>query len=105
MYVWTENAVKWLLEKVKEQTRSPRRFGPVQIPVSAWVEEETEDSYRYAAIVPVDGCTSDNVPIVTFSDKDVDNFYPICESGNNTVMVYAVDIPDDTITLQSIVIM
>ena len=105
MYVWTENAVKWLLAKLKEQTQSPKRIGPVQIPVSAWVEEETENSYRYAAAVRVSGCTAANVPIVTFADEDVDDFYPTCKSGTGTITVYADDIPSGTITLQSIVIM
>lgn len=105
MFAWTENAIIWLLNKIKEQSQAPKKYELLQIPVSAWVEEETEDGYRYAAAVPVVGCTADHMPIVTFADDDVEDFYSTCKSGDGTVTVYAEDIPSGSITLQSVVIM
>lgn len=82
-----------------------RKYGPQQIPVSAWKEEDTEDGYRYAASISLSGVTADNVPMVTFADEDVDYFYPTAQAGAGTVTVWADDIPDGTVTVKSIVIL
>lgn len=104
MYAWSEAAVKWLLKKIQE-AQPPKKLGPIQIPVAAWFEEATADGSRYAAAVPVPGCTVDNVPMVTFSEDDTYDFYPTCQSGDGTVTVYAYDLPGEVITLQSVVVM
>ena len=77
----------------------------VPIPIEAWIEEATEDGYRYAASISLPGVTVDNVPIVTFADEDVDYFYPTAQTGAGTVTVWADDIPDGTVTVKSIVIL
>lgn len=93
------------VDKLSSSASGAKKYGPKQIPVSAWAEEETEDGYRYAASIGLPGVTANNIPIVTFADDDTDYFYPTAQTGAGTVTVYADDIPDGTITIQSIVIM
>lgn len=81
------------------------KVSDVQIPVSAWKEEATDDGYRYAASISLPGVTADHVPIITFADEDVDYFYPTAQTGAGTVTVWADDIPDGTVTVKSIVIL
>lgn len=93
------------VDKLSSSTSGAKKYGPKQIPVSAWKEEDTEDGYRYAASISLSGVTADNVPIITFADEDVDYFYPTAQTGAGTVTVWADDIPDGTVTVKSIVIL
>lgn len=105
MYVWTENAVKWLLEKVKEQTRSPRSFGPVQIPVSAWVTNSTYTDYPYRASVSLSGVIASMIPEVVFSVAALsdNDFAPVAECYNGGIYIWAASAPEAAITIPTII--
>lgn len=98
MYAFTETAVKWLLSKIK--TAGARKYSNVQIPVSSWIW----DGEKYAASVQIPGVTVQDVPLVTFSEDDTSLFYRTCMAGDGTVTIYTDQIPNRTITLQSIVV-
>lgn len=102
MVTLTEGAVKWLIAKIKAASSGTKKFTNLQIPVSAWHEEETEDGYRYAASVSIPTCTAEDMPIVVFPDEDTDDFYATAESGNGIVTVYACAKPGEIITIKSI---
>lgn len=93
------------VDKLSSGAAGAKKYGPQQIPVSAWVEEETEDGWRYAASISLPGVTASNIPIVTFADDNTDYYYPTAQTGAGTVTVYADAIPDGTVTLASIVIL
>lgn len=99
MVTLTEGAVKWLIAKVKATVK---KYQNIQIPVSAWREEETEDGYRYAADIQALGVTADDIPLVMFSG-DTSGMETVCVSGADKVTVYADAIPNYIVTVQSII--
>lgn len=99
MYAFTDAAVNWLLQKIK--MAAPRKYINIQVPVSAWVW----DGEKYAAAIEIQGATANDVPLATFAEEDTPNFYAVCATGNGTVTIYADDIPDSVITIQSVIIM
>lgn len=99
MVTLTEGAVKWLMTKIKAVQR--KKYTNIQIPVSAWREEENGSGYRYAADIQALGVTADEVPLVMFSG-DTGGLETMCISGADKVTVYADAIPNYIVTVQSI---
>lgn len=104
MVTLTEGAVKWLIAKVKATaaTAAGKKYKNIQIPVSAWREEESENGYHYAADIQAYGVTADDVPLVMFSG-DTGGLETMCVSGADKVTVYADAIPNYIVTVQSII--
>lgn len=101
MVTLTEGAVKWLIAKIKAETQQRKKYTNIQIPVSAWREEENGSGYRYAADIQALGVTADDIPLVMFSG-DVSGIETMCASGADKVTVYADAIPNYVVTVQSI---
>lgn len=99
MVTLTDGAVKWLIAKIK--ATAGKRYKNIQIPVSAWREEETTDGYRYAADIQALGVTADDIPLVMFTG-DVSGIDTTCASGADKVTVYADAIPNYVVIVQSI---
>lgn len=79
-------------------------FSNITVQQSAWGEDTTYTDYGYKASVPCAGVTADFFSDVAF---DVDeaksgNYAPVASTGDGIVDIYASEIPDGDITIQSI---
>lgn len=81
------------------------KMADIQVPTSSWMVEQTEEGYLYKAEIEITGVTEEHIPIVTFANEDVDYFYPTAMAGNGIVTIYTDDVPIDTITIKSIVLL
>lgn len=79
----------------------------ISVPVSAFVENTTyeEHGYGYRAAVALDGVLDTMIPEVTFGMADAvsGNFSPVAESYNGGVYIYAADVPEETVTIPTII--
>lgn len=81
------------------------QFQNIAVLVDAWASDNTYSDYPYKADITLTGATGDYVPTVTFGVQDATsgNFAPVAETGNGYVRIYAVEVPDGTVTIPSII--
>lgn len=81
-------------------------FKEVKIPVDSWTEipnfnpSSKDNVYKYYATGVCTGLTDNFIPEVIFSTDDAVSgiFGPTCESGTNSITIYAKSIPETEIT-------
>lgn len=76
----------------------------ISVATSAWVSDVTYVDYPFKASIPIDGCTANHIPEVTFalSDATSGNFAPIAETYDGGVYIYAAEVPSEAITVPTI---
>ena len=93
-------------EKSKLSTLNAAIIVQSSVPVatSAWVSDTTYTDYPFRASIPIDGCTANHIPEVTFalSDATSGNFAPITETYDGGVYIYAIEQPSEAMTIPTI---
>lgn len=81
------------------------RFQGIEVVTSAWVEDVTYPNYPYRADIALNGVDSTMFPdvVIDETDKDKYGFASSSDSYNGGVHLYASIIPEDTITLQTVI--
>lgn len=81
------------------------QFTNTTVAASAFVSDSTYEDFPYRASVALSGVTSTMIPevVLALSDAVSGNFAPVAESYNGGVYLYAVDVPDATITIPTII--
>lgn len=76
----------------------------VSVATSAWVSDTTYTDYPFRVSIPIDGCTVNHIPEVTFAlaDATSGNFAPIAETYDGGVYIYAAEVPSEAITIPTI---
>ena len=61
------------------------------VSVSTWASDTSVSGYSYKGTVPLSGCTTSHVPIVTFTAAQATsgNYCPYAESGTNEVYIWS----------------
>ena len=74
------------------------------VAVSAWAPDTTYEDYPFKASIPIDGCTVNHIPEITFAlaDATSGNFAPIAETYDGGVYIYAAEVPSEAITIPTI---
>lgn len=80
-------------------------FENITVETTSFVEDTTYEEFGYKAEIPCEGVTEEFFPEVVFgvSDATSGNYSPICLSGDGIVTIYAVEQPESTITIPSII--
>lgn len=78
-------------------------FHNVSVPVSAFVEDTTYEDYGYKADIALSGVTASMIPEVVFPVSDL-GVAPVCESYNGGVRIWADDVPEEAITIPTIIL-
>lgn len=78
-------------------------FTDVEVTPAGFMENEIYEAYPYRAEIALEGVTSGMIPEVVFYPGDVGVFAPVAESYNGGVYIYASDIPEESITIPTIV--
>ena len=70
-----------------------------------WGSDGTFTDYPYAASITIAGLTSDTYTQVLFDSAslDLDILAPFCSTSTDTLTVYAREIPEDDVTILSVV--
>ena len=96
-----------LQEQIKNHThgRETIVFSNISVDTTTFESDETYTDYPYKAELKCNGVTSDYVPMVNLGMTDAisGNYAPICESGENTVTIYAVEVPSEIMIIPSII--
>ena len=76
----------------------------VSVATSAWASDTTYTDYPFRASIPIDGCTVNHIPEVTFALADAisGNFAPIAETYDGGVYIYAAEVPSEAMTIPTI---
>lgn len=76
----------------------------VSVLSSAWASDVTYVDYPFKASIPIDGCTVNHIPEITFAlaDATSGNFAPIAETYDGGVYIYAAEVPSEAITIPTI---
>lgn len=79
-------------------------FSGKTVAVSKWAADNTYEAFPYAATISCSGVTADYIPEVVFGATEAagGNFAPVALSGAGTVKIYAAEIPEAAITVQTI---
>ena len=80
-------------------------FENVSVTTTSFVEDATYEEFGYKAEIPCTGVTEDFFSDVVFgvSEAISGNYAPISLTGAGTVTIYAVEQPESTITIPSII--
>lgn len=80
-------------------------FSNITLETSAWVEDTTYEEFGYKADIVCTGVTADFFSDVTFNVTEAisGNYAPISLTGAGTVTIYAVEQPENAITIPSII--
>lgn len=93
-------------EKSKLSTLNAAIIAQSSVPVatSAWASDTTYTDYPFRASIPIDGCTVNHIPEVTFAlaDATSGNFAPIAETYDGGVYIYAAEVPSGEMTIPTI---
>ena len=93
-------------EKSKLSTLNAAIIVQSSVPVatSAWASDTTYTDYPFRVSIPIDGCTANHIPEVTFalSDATSGNFAPISETYDGGVYIYASEQPSEAMTIPTI---
>ena len=76
----------------------------ISVPTSAWLTDTTYTDYPFRASIPIDDCTANHIPEVTFalSDATSGNLAPIAETYDGGVYIYAAEVPSEAMTIPTI---
>lgn len=76
----------------------------VSVATSAWVSDTTYTDYPFKASIPIEGCTANHIPEITFAlaDATSGNFAPIAETYDGGVYIYATEVPPEAMTIPTI---
>lgn len=79
-------------------------FNNKVIATSAWTADNTYSDFPYKADISCSGVTSDYYCEVVFNVTEAisGNYAPVCLSDSNIVRIYAVEIPQSSITIPTI---
>lgn len=71
----------------------------ISVSTSAWAPDTTYEDYPFRASIPIEDCTANHIPEVTFSlaDSTSGNFAPIAETYDGGVCIYAAEKPAEMI--------
>ncbi|MBQ8298670.1 MAG: hypothetical protein IJX99_02200 [Clostridia bacterium] len=80
-------------------------FENITVTTTEWVEDTTYEEFGYKADIPCTGVTDDFFSDVVFgvSEATSGNYAPISLTGAGTVTIYAVEAPESTITIPTII--
>ena len=80
-------------------------FENITVATTSFVEDTTYEEFGYKAEIPCTGVTADFFSDVTFDVAEAisGNYAPISLTGAGTVTIYAVEQPESTITIPSII--
>lgn len=80
-------------------------FENITVTTTSWVEDTTYEEFGYKADIPCTGVTANFFSDVTFDVQEAisGNYAPISLTGAGTVTIYAVEQPESTITIPSII--
>lgn len=86
-------------------TDTVKTFTNITVPTSSWVEDATYAQFLYKADIPCEGIAADYFPNVVFNivEATSGNFAQVCQSEDNIITIYAVEIPTADIIIPSIV--
>lgn len=81
------------------------RFQNIEVPTSAWAEDTTYTNYPYRANVALSGVDSTMFPdvVIDETDKGKYEFASSSDSYDGGVHLYASSIPEDAVTLRTVV--
>lgn len=80
-------------------------FSNITLETTVWVEDTTYSEFGYKADIPCTGVTADFFSDVTFDVTEAisGNYAPISLTGAGIVTIYAVEQPESTIIIPSII--
>lgn len=80
-------------------------FSNITLETTSWVEDATYEEFGFKAEVPCAGVTGDFFSDVVFGVAEAisGNYAPISLTGEGIVTIYAVEAPENTITIPSII--
>lgn len=80
-------------------------YSNITVDTSVWQEDSTYDEFGYKAEIPCKGVTEDFFAEVTFNVTEAisGNYAPVSLSGSGIVTIYAVEKPESTIIIPSII--
>lgn len=92
------------IEKGTGLEMAKKQFNNVSVPTSAFVEDTTYEDFPYKVTVPLNGVISSMIPEVVMGVVDAMSgvFAPISETYNGGIYLYASEIPEDAITIPTI---
>lgn len=106
LYIYDAYRQAWVDYGPIRATDVSARFAQdLTVAVSDWVEDTyVFVDYTYKAAIPIDGITSNALPIVVFSPYDAlsGNFCPIAYTFDGYVEIFAKEVPTADIVIQSI---
>ena len=76
----------------------------ISVATSAWVSDTTYEDYPFRASIPIDDCTANHIPEITFAllDATSGNFAPIADTYDGGVYIYASEQPSEAMTIPTI---
>lgn len=77
-------------------------FESIVVKSSAFTESYSYEDWPYRAEVPLTGVTSGMIPEVVFRPDDTGLFAPIAVSYNGGIYIFASEIPENTVTIPTI---
>lgn len=80
-------------------------FSNITLETTVWVEDSTYEEFGFKVEIPCEGVTADFFSSVTFNVTEAisGNYAPISLTGAGTVTIYAVEQPESTITIPSVI--
>lgn len=77
----------------------------ITVPISSFVADTTYTDYPFRAVIPFVGMTSEFIPHINYKLEDsLSGIYPpISLSGIDTVTMYASEIPQNDLVINSII--
>ena len=80
-------------------------FSNITLETTSWIEDTTYEEFEYKADIPCEGETAEFFSDVVFGVAEAisGNYAPISLTGDGTVTIYAVEQPESTIVIPSII--
>lgn len=80
------------------------KFANVNVSAASFIEDATYDEYPYKADIMLSQISETLVPTVVFSVSDAEsgNYAPVAATGEGYVRIWAKKVPEDTITIPTI---
>lgn len=79
-------------------------FENVLIETTSWIEDSTYSDFEYKADIPCEGVTAEFFSDVVFGlvEATSGNYAPISLTSDGIVTIYAVEVPESTISIPTI---